>query len=200
MRPNSQPEESHQRSQKVRLAARMNNQSQVLETFVKKIFTFLDEKDSQQLAPFLQCFDAANSKVIVNANPFAQAALFLETWQRGVVQTQHVLTGMDYHVIPGTGSTVCSVNGKVRFDESGKDKAGQDSVIPDPSAGNPVPISGSLNSSTPAAKHRPLWGPYFGTSLQLVLDDRVLNGDQNCVISSFNYTMVYKPDDSLMAL
>ncbi|SCV04660.1 LANO_0G11562g1_1 [Lachancea nothofagi CBS 11611] len=174
----------------------MNGQSQAVEAFVKKTFTFLDETDSQQLAPFLQCFDPAASKIIVNANPFAQAALFLETWQRAVVQTQHVLTGLDYHVIPGTGTTVCSVNAKVRFDESGKDKMGQDAVLVlDTGA-----VPGAPLAAAPTAKHRPLWGPYFGTSVQLVLDDRVFNGDHNCVIASFNYTMVYKPDDSLMAL
>ncbi|SCU97451.1 LAFA_0G11496g1_1 [Lachancea sp. 'fantastica'] len=174
----------------------MNNQSQAVDGFIKKVFAFLDEKNSQQLAPFLQCFDPANSKIIVNANPFAQPAVFLETWQRAVVQTQHVLTGLDYHVIPGTGTTICSVNGKVRFDESGRDKEGQDSAITEiTGAGN-----AGVGPRAPAAKPRPLWGPYFGISLQIVLDDRVFNGDHNCVIHSFNYTTVYKPDDSLMSV
>ncbi|CUS20226.1 LAQU0S01e01860g1_1 [Lachancea quebecensis] len=171
----------------------MNGQSQAAENFVKRIFTFLDETDSQQLAPLVQWFQPAGCKIIVNASAFAQAAGFLETWQRCVVQTQHVVTAVDFHVIPGTGSAVCSVNGKVRFDESGRDKAGQDAAVPAAAGTGATPAA-------PVGKHRPLWGPYFGLSLQLVVDERALGGDFNGVISSFNYTMVYRPEDSLMAV
>ncbi|SCW01849.1 LAFE_0E08614g1_1 [Lachancea fermentati] len=169
----------------------MNNQSQVLESFVKRILTNLDETDPQKLAQFLPLVNPTGCKIIVNSTPFAQPTAFLEVWQSSVVQTQHVLTAVDYHVIPGTGTLICNINGKVRFDESGKDKMGQDAVIRTDNMGA---------GSAPAAKHRPLWGSYYGVSLQIVIDERIFNNDFNCVVSSFNYTMVYKPEDSLMTL
>ncbi|SCU77590.1 LAMI_0A01662g1_1 [Lachancea mirantina] len=172
----------------------MSSQSQVLENFVKRLLASLDETNPQELAKVLQLVNPTSCKIIVNSTPFAQPGAFLELWQSSVVQTQHVITGMDYHVIPGTGTLICSMSGKVRFDESGRDKTGMDAVVPG-AAGN----TGTTGAG-PSAKPRPLWGPYFGVSLQLVLDDRVLANDFNAVMSSLNYTMVYAPDDSLMDL
>ena len=103
--------------------------AQAAETLVKNIFTSLDETQSQQLAQLARSFQPAGCRLVINGNPFAEPGLFLDAWQRGVVQTQHSVTAVDYHVIPGTGSAVCSVNGKVRFDESGRDKAGNDATV-----------------------------------------------------------------------
>lgn len=167
----------------------VNNQSHILETFVKKILANLDEIDPQKLAQFLQLFNPTHCKIILNSAPFPQPTNFLEVWQSSVVQTQHVLTSADYHIIPGTGTLICNVNCKVRFDESGKDKMGQEATIP---------INGVPSTANTNPKHRPLWGSYFGVSLQLVVDERIFSNDFNGTISGFNYNMVYKPDNSLI--
>ncbi|BAO40554.1 mRNA transport regulator MTR2 [Kluyveromyces marxianus] len=173
----------------------MNHQSQIVETFVKKVLAHLDEPDPAKLQQFLQLFNPQQCKIIFNSQPFGQAVQFLQAWQTQVVLTQHLVTAVDFHVIPGTGTLVCNVNCKVRFDESGKDKSGQDSTIPDAQGSTARPGSGSVNSATRA---RPIWGTYYGVSLQLVLEDRMFNNDMNGVISSMNYTIVFKPSDSLM--
>lgn len=170
-----------------------NNRSQVAELFVKKILAHLDDTDPQKLNQFLNLFNANNCKVVFNATPFAQLPLFLQMWQTQIVQTQHALTAVDYHVIPGSQTVICNVNCKVRFDESGKDKMGQDAtVLP----GEP--------KQQPQQKHRPasrpLWGTYFGVSLQLIVEERLFNNDMNAVILAFNYNMIYKPEDSLITV
>lgn len=169
----------------------MNRQPQIVETFVKKVLAHMDEADPSKLQLFLQLYNPQQCKIIFNSQPFGQAVQFLQAWQTQVVLTQHTVTAVDFHVIPGTGTLICNVNCKVRFDESGKDKSGQDSTIANATGSQAV-----LNSQT--NKSRPIWGTYYGASLQLVLDDRVFNNDLNGVISTFNYTIVYKPSDSLM--
>lgn len=174
------------------------NQAQIASTFTKKILAHLDDPDPNKMAQFVQLFNPNNCRIILNATPFAQAAIFLQMWQTQVVQTQHALTGIDYHVIPGSGTLICNVNCKVRFDESGKDKMGQDATVPV----QPINASGNGNGNrlNDMNKARPLWGPYFGLSLQLIIDDRIFRNDFSGVISGFNYNMVYKPDDSLLRI
>lgn len=171
------------------------NQAQITATFTKKILAHLDDPDSNKLAQFVQLFNPNNCRIIFNATPFAQATVFLQMWQNQVVQTQHALTGVDYHAIPGSGTLICNVNCKVRFDESGRDKMGQDATVPiQPNN------TGNRNRPNDMNKPRPLWGPYFGISLQLIIDDRIFRNDFNGVISVFNYNMVYKPEDSLLKI
>lgn len=170
-----------------------SNQFQLIDLFVKKVLAHLDEPNQNKLAEFLQYFQspktapqlqaaAATSKIIYNSMPFADPTIFLTMWSQQIVQTQHVLSALDYHVIPGTNTILCNVNCKVRFDESGRDKLGQDSVV------------GSHSNS------RPQWGSYFGVSMQVCLEDRIFRNDFNGVITALNYQIVYKPDDSLMKI
>lgn len=170
-----------------------SNRSQLTELFIKKILAHLDDTDPQKLTQFLNLFNPSNCKVIVNSTPFAQPTIFLSTWQSDVVQTQHALTAVDYHVIPGSQTMICNVNCKVRFDESGRDKMGQDANVP------PNGTIGS-GSNNPKPNLRPLWGSYFGVSLQLIVDERIYGNDMNGVISGFNYSMIYRPEDSLMRI
>ncbi|CDO92134.1 unnamed protein product [Kluyveromyces dobzhanskii CBS 2104] len=171
----------------------MNRQPQIVETFIKKVLAHFDEADPAKLQLFLQLFNPHQCKIIFNSQPFGQAVQFLQAWQTQVVLTQHIITAVDFHVIPGTGTIVCNVNCKVRFDESGKDKSGLDSAIP---ANGPDSRAGPGNRGLD--KPRPIWGTYYGVSLQLVLEDRIFTNDLNGVISSMNYTIVFKPSDSLM--
>lgn len=170
-----------------------SNRPQIVELLVKKILAHLDDTDPQKLNQFLALFHPTNCKVVFNATPFAQLPLFLQMWQQQIVQTQHALTAVDYHVIPGSQTVVCNVNCKVRFDESGKDKQGQDATV---TPGQQKPAQ--QQRSRPAS--RPLWGAYFGVSLQLVFEERVFNNDMNGVILALNYNMIYKPDDSLIEI
>ena len=127
-------------------------------------------------------------------------------WQQQVVSTQHSLTSLDYHVIPGSGTLLRNVNARVRFDESGRDKQGQDALVVGAGAGGRSgPGSGGSNvsnrsGSAGSGSRRPLWGSYFGVSLQLVIDDRIYRNDFNGVITGFNYKIVFKPEDSLMVV
>ena len=170
-----------------------SNQSGIVQTFVKKVLLHLDESDPQKLNSFLTLFNpSGNCKIILNASPIAQPLLFLQMWQQQAVQTQHNLTSLDYHVIPGSGTLICNVGCKVRFDESGRDKTGADSIVLADNIGNTA-----LGSNT---KPRPIWGSYYGVSFQIILDDRVFRNDFNGVITGFNYKMVYKPEDSLISI
>ncbi|EDO16117.1 hypothetical protein Kpol_1001p29 [Vanderwaltozyma polyspora DSM 70294] len=165
------------------------NQSSILQTFVKKVLAHLDENNPQALNGFLTLFNGSgNCKIIMNATPIAQPMMFLQMWQEQVVQSQHNLTSMDYHIIPGSGSIICNIGCKVRFDESGRDKRGQDAIVTN---------TGMPNTNVNA---RPVWGSYHGVSIQVIVDDRVLRNDLNGVISGFNYNMVYKPEDSLISI
>ncbi|KAH3899974.1 related to mRNA transport regulator MTR2 [Saccharomycodes ludwigii] len=174
-----------------------NDQSGFIELFVKKILLHLDETDQSKLNDFYLLFDhtSPNTKIIFNSQPFDNNHVieFIKMWNTSIVTTQHVLTSLDYHIIPGLGFIICNVNGKVRFDESGNDRLGNNSVITTAQQ----PINNSLTSTT-TVKKRPLWGPYFGVSLQIMLQERILNNDLNNVISGFNYSIVYQPKDSLL--
>ncbi|AQZ18299.1 MTR2 (YKL186C) [Zygosaccharomyces parabailii] len=177
-----------------------NSRSQIAELFVKKVLTHLDDTDPSKLHQFLGLFNPNGCKVIINATPFAQPTLFLEQWETGVTQTQHALTAVDYHVIPGSNSVVFNVNCKVRFDEGGRDRAGQDASIQQQPQHSQQQPQHSQQPRNALNRTRPLWGSYFGVSLQMVVEERVLSNDTSGTILAFNYNMVYKPDDSLMKI
>lgn len=177
-------------------------ESNAMTSFVKQLLQYLDASDTQSAEQCLRMFRPSDCKVVVNTTPFSSAMDFLAMWQQRVVLTQHALTLLDFHAIPGSGAIVCNVNAKLRFDESGRDRAGLscDAVNPaNPTNAGMGAASGPRNGP-PQAKQRPLWGPNFGVSLQLVLDERVYQSDIQGVISSLNYTTVFKPDDSLIDL
>ncbi|CCD24772.1 Mtr2p NDAI_0D04590 [Naumovozyma dairenensis CBS 421] len=169
--------------------AATSHQPEILQTFIKKILLHLDDNETKNLQQFLSYFNNTNCKIIFNGAPFAQPMIFLQMWQEQFVQTQHALTSLDYQIIPGSGTMILNINSKVRFDESGRDRLGQDALIKDGSN------RGGLNNNT-----RPIFGSYFGVSLQLVIDDRIFRNDFNGVISCFNYNMLYKPEDSLIKI
>ncbi|CAB4256992.1 similar to Saccharomyces cerevisiae YKL186C MTR2 mRNA transport regulator, essential nuclear protein [Maudiozyma barnettii] len=173
----------------------MNTKQQphITETFIQKIFAHLDNQDVSKLNNFLQLFsNNSNGKIIINGQRSNDAMSFLTLWSQQIVSTQHSITSIDYHLIPGSGTVLCNIGAKVRFDESGRDKNGQDAVI----RNNQNQNQNQLNQN----RNRQFWGSYFGVSLQLILDDRIYRNDLNGVINSFNYTIINKPDDSLIEL
>lgn len=171
---------------------RKKNQNHITETFVKKILAHLDEPDPNKLNSFLTLFSNAGSRIIFDSQPFPSPVEFIQFWNSSVVKTNHSLTCFDYQQIPGTNILIVNINGKIRFDETGRDKAGNDSVINDNN------LMGNKNKLNNAMNFRPIWGSYFGWSLQLVLEDRLFNGDTNGIINTFDYNIVYKPSDSLI--
>ncbi|CCH62968.1 hypothetical protein TBLA_0I03130 [Henningerozyma blattae CBS 6284] len=164
----------------------------IVVTFVKKIMAHLDEPDASKLNSFLNLFNQSSSKVIFNGTPFNQAMSFIELWSNSIVKTNHLLSLLDFHEIPGTNILVININGKVRFDESGRDKNGRDSIIP---LNNTQPTQMNANMA-----NRSIWGPYFGMSLQLVIDSAIFRNNTVGIINSFNYNLIYKPEDSLIKI
>lgn len=160
-----------------------NQQGAITETFIKKILAYLDNIDLNKLHESLQLFaQPPNSKIIHNSVSFPDAVQFLTLWQQQVVATQHTLTNLDYHIIPGSGTLICNINDKVRYDESGKDKMEQDSII------RQMNQSGPNNTNSGSRRH--IWGSYFGISLQLVLANSLYSNQFQGVIQTFNYTVV----------
>lgn len=194
--------------------ANTRQQPHITETFVQKVLAHLDDADETKLNNFLQLFSGSNpnavvgapapappARIVFNGQRSTDAMAFLTLWNQQVVQTQHTLTALDYHVIPGSGTVVCNATAKVRFDESGRDKRGQDASVATPPGSAGSNSNGNNRSrGNNNARQRQSWGPYFGVSMQLVLDERVYRNDMHGVIHSLTYTMVYKPEDSLIDL
>lgn len=100
--------------------------------------------------------------------------------------TQHQLNSYDCHLIPGSGVFVIQLSGKVKFDESGRNRLGESADL----------ITDNVsNISRPV---RPLWGSWFGFDLNLTVDETVLNNDEGEVINSYNYRITYTPQDSVI--
>ncbi|AMD19958.1 HCL193Cp [Eremothecium sinecaudum] len=176
------------------------NESQVIENFIKKLLAHLDECNVDKLQLFPTLFDQHSCKIIVNSQPFAQPAAFIQTWLQQVVATQHSITSIDFHTIPGTNTVICNVNCKVRFEESGRDRSGADSAIlvssSTPSSRNNMHSKGSLPS-----RNQRIWGSYYGVSIQIVLHANIFTDNPPAgVIAGLNYNFVYKPEDSLITI
>lgn len=129
------------------------------------------------------------SAIVINGRPLIPTSNdskleFQKKWLMAPL-TLHQLNSFDCHIIPGTGTFVVNASGKVRFDESGKNKLGE---TPD-----------LINNQGPKVS-RPIWGSWFGFNLNLVLDESVINNNDGEVISSMNYRFTYKPDDSVIRI
>ena len=68
-----------------------------------------------------------NGKPIIPINDNSKIE-FQKKWLQ-TPQTTHQLKSFDTHLIPGTGTFVINVSGKVRFDESGKTRLGETANI-----------------------------------------------------------------------
>lgn len=166
-----------------------NKGNHLIEVLVKKFILLLDETDQTKLTELNNMFSPADCKIIYNNVPYASAVNFLTMWVNKCPQTQHVLQLLDCHIIPGLNHAIVNINCKVKFDETGYTKLNESALIQE----NHV---GGLN------RRRPIFGSNFGCSIQLVIDANKFLGqkDQNGVVMSFNYNIVYKPLDSLMQI
>lgn len=102
--------------------------------------------------------------------------------------TTHQLNSFDTHLIPGTGTFIINLSGKVRFDESGKNRLGESADLDKSMMQN--------NQMRP----RPIWGSWFGFNMNLVIDEGLLNNSEAQTINSLNYRITYKPHDSIIQL
>lgn len=125
-----------------------------------------------------------NGKPLIPPTPDSKLE-FQKKWLE-TPQTSHQLLSFDCHLIPGTGTFIINASGKVRFDESGKNRLGDSSDL----------IRGPQVTNS----NRNIWGSWFGYSLTLVVDETVRNNDESEIINSFNYRFTFKPRDSVVQI
>lgn len=177
--------------------------AQPIELFLKKLLASLDllyfssGYDQPQFANvevYATCFAKQikpSAAVIMNGNPLIPQAPandarleFQKQWLLSPL-TNHLISSFDCHLIPGTGLYSVILNGKVRFDESGRSRLGESSEI--------VPASANT-------KPRPIWGSWYGFNANLVVDQAVAQNDEAEIISCFNYRITFKPHDSAVRI
>ncbi|KAH3675514.1 hypothetical protein WICPIJ_009345, partial [Wickerhamomyces pijperi] len=155
---------------------------------VKDLFLTLDKQFNPTVEPIEQFASKilpqlkSDSPVILNGNPLLGKPNFQQQWVHFPV-TQHTVTSIDYHVVPGTNIVIINLSGKVKFDENGYTKMGQSADIP------------PKNS---AGGNRPIWGSANGFNAQMVIDDSGLVNLQSEFINSFNWKVVFSPSDSMV--
>lgn len=174
--------------------------AQPIEPYLKKILSSLDiqyqgpsqqfpnvesyaTQFGKQLKP--QCAIIMNGKPLIPTNNDAKLE-FQKKWLLSPL-TFHQLNSFDSHLIPGTGTFVINASGKVKFDESGRNRLGETSDLIHP-----------INNAT--VKGRPVWGSWFGFNLNLIVDETILNNPESESINSCNYRFTYKPDDSVIQI
>lgn len=174
--------------------------AQPIEPYLKKILSSLDiqyqgpsqqfpnvesyaTQFGKQLKP--QCAIIMNGKPLIPTSNDAKLE-FQKKWLLSPL-TFHQLNSFDSHLIPGTGTFVINASGKVRFDESGRNRLGETSDLIHP-----------INNAT--VKGRPVWGSWFGFNLNLIVDESILNNPESESINSYNYRFTYKPDDSVIQI
>ncbi|ONH65434.1 mRNA transport regulator MTR2 [Cyberlindnera fabianii] len=160
-----------------------------LEKLIKDLFLSLDRAYTPSTPLDAYCASIfpqlkQTSPVILNGNPIGGKSAFQQHWLKFPL-TQHSVTSLDYHVIPGTNTLIVNVSGKVRFDESGKTKLGETADV---DVGIPAAPTGGLSV-------RNIWGSWLGFNANLILDESCLNVPNAENVNSLNWKVVYKPED-----
>lgn len=126
------------------------------------------------------CAVIINGKPLIPSNNDSKLE-FQKKWL-AVPLSFHQHNSFDCHLIPGTGTYIVNLGGKVRFDESGRNRLGESADLIE-------------DAST---QKRPVWGSYFGFNVTLVVDESIVSNNNVDVISSFNYRFTYRPEDSVI--
>lgn len=126
-------------------------------------------------------------RIIINGQPFGTPIQFQSLWN-SLPLSNHQITSCDIHYIPSgnganAGDFVILSHLKVRFDESGKNKLGDSTII--------------TNTSTSS---RPLWSHWFGVSLTCIIDSNILNNINNQSISVWDYRFTENPSNSIFKI
>lgn len=178
--------------------------AQPIEPFLKKLLASLDLQyfslgpQAQPQYPNVEAYATLFAKqlkpstsIIVDGNPLipdspaTDARLeFQKKWLASPL-TNHMMSSFDCHLVPGTGLYTVIVNGKVRFDESGRSRLGE---------------SSDLVQSTVPQKPRPIWGPWFGFNVNLVIDEAVVSNNEAQIVNVFDYRITFKPHDSVVRI
>lgn len=138
----------------------------------EKTFTALVESlDSQSPLPQLH----PQPRIIINGQPFGSQADFIQLWN-SLPNSNHQITSYDTHQIPGTSTHVVLAHLKVRFDESGKDRSGQCTLL-----------------NTPASSIRSIWSHWFGVDLSCVVEEQ--NGQ--ILVNTWNYRFAENPSSTI---
>ncbi|OWB79116.1 hypothetical protein B5S32_g3328 [[Candida] boidinii] len=126
----------------------------------------------------------SQSAIIINGSPYGSRSQFQEIWCN-LPQTQHNLLSFDtHHVLSMPAQYVVVAHLKVRFDESGRTRKGDSSELIN-------------NNNASNVNKRPIYGPWFGVCLNLVVSEAILESfDVEC-ISSFNWRITEKPENSI---
>ncbi|EGV64819.1 mRNA transport regulator mtr2 [Yamadazyma tenuis] len=166
--------------------------TQPIEPFLKGLVSSLDlnnkaypnvEAYATQFARQLK----PSSGVVLNGNPIVSNNSKLEfqkNWLSSPL-TSHQIGNFDCHLIPGTGTVLINVTGKVRFDESGNSRLNE---------------SADLIQTSITDQKKPVWGSWFGFYLHLVVDETVLTNSDSELINNFDYRITYKPKDSVVEI
>jgi mRNA transport regulator MTR2 len=172
-----------------------------LEKIIKDLIATLDkpyqsqyphDQYKSQFLPQLK----PESPVIINGNPIGGKIAFQDHWLKFPL-TQHSITSIDFHPIPGTGTLILNISGKLRFDESGKTRTGETAEVP--VSGQPPSQPGSLQSSSLTSRN--LWSSWLGFNANLIADETIINNNGNAeCINSLNWKVVYSPEDVLVSL
>lgn len=148
-----------------------------VKSLVEKILESLDQKPVDWSYVAVPQLLLNNVKILVNANPLGKPQ-FTEFWMK-LPLSQHRLQNFDFHAVPGLNIANVVVSGKVRFDESGKNKMDESADM--------IPLQGPS---------RAIWGSFMGFTIALVVDVTTL-GKGECVLG-FDYRVNHVPTDSVM--
>lgn len=132
-----------------------------------------------------------NPRIIINGNPFGSKSQFQSIWSN-LPLSNHQITSLDSHSIPSTNNYLILAHLKVRFDESGKNKLGDSTLLTDNNNSN--------NSNNSNINHRPIWSHWFGVSLTCIIDSNFLNDGNSEFIHTWDYRFTEKPDSSIYKL
>ncbi|VEU24354.1 DEKNAAC105564 [Brettanomyces naardenensis] len=128
------------------------------------------------------------SRIIINGQPFGSKAQFQELWST-LPSTQHQVISFDTHLLPTPGERqyIILARLKVRFDESGRNRFGQNADLQPSSMPNSRPI-------------RPFYSNWFGVALTMVVTEKINTNFNTECISSFDYRITEKPAHSTFAI
>lgn len=167
-----------------------------MEPFLKSVFASLDlqYQSPSSSFPSVEAYATQFAKqlkptsaVMVNGTPVIptqnDARLeFQKSWLQTPL-TLHQITSFDTHIIPGTGTYVILASGKVKFDDSGRNRLGETADL----VANPI-----------TTQKRSFNGSAYGFSLTLVVDQAQITNTEAQLIDSFNYRVTHKPHDSIV--
>ncbi|TID16244.1 hypothetical protein CANINC_004243 [Pichia inconspicua] len=154
-----------------------------VEKFLSTLLSTLDAIPPTVPLPQL----SSQPRIIINGQPFSSKEQFQQLWSTLPI-SNHQVTSCDIHTIP-TGQSpqfIVLAHAKVRFDESGKNKLGDSTLLH-----NQTPIAPASGTS------RALWSHWFGVTISCVIDYDVVNNPHAQCVTSWDYRFTENPTSSI---